>query len=658
MRPLLLALVTFLIGLGAASGQEKKLLAVEDLYLAESYGPTLKVPGENKEYAQRTWIDAKTKQERHALRLRAGTTVGPAEKGAFDARQPTLSPDGKWLAFVSTRARPAGWKQTPSVFADSDPAVDIWLLPTKGGDAIPLAGPDKPYGRVFHDGFYGHLAFSPDGKRLVFVADDGSDPRTKEEIANHVVIDRPDQGEGYMGYGPAQIWVAVLDPAPEKSAAKKILRLTKDDVWYGDPHWSPNNEDIAVHANKTKDRESVRYSLNKNFDIYVINGPTQKQTQVTKGPGPEVSPRFSPDGTKIACLSGPRKGAHRELLNLHIISKGDKGASEKTFADHHSEGIDKTPHPAPMFPLPENCWHNDAAIVYNAESGVHTVKVAVDLTFGKAQIIPGTTKIALPIGLENRVLGETRVFTWKNDNWLLESVLTVPPASVAKAPYKIVVYPHGGPHGRAALKFDLTNQILAAQGYLVFQPNFRGSSGMSQKFIDADRFDLGGGDMRDILTGIDALVKEGLADKNQQYLYGTSYGGFMTTWLVGQTTQFKAGVAINPVTDHTMMWSLSDIPSWTEWELGGKPWEQPERYRKMSPLTYVEKVSTPTLILHSENDRRCPLPMGKAYYRALAARGVPTQLVIYPGEGHGIRGPLHREDVLRRTLAWFAAHSK
>jgi dipeptidyl aminopeptidase/acylaminoacyl peptidase len=132
----------------------------------------------------------------------------------------------------------------------------------------------------------------------------------------------------------------------------------------------------------------------------------------------------------------------------------------------------------------------------------------------------------------------------------------------------------------------------------------------------------------------------------------------MTTWLVGQTNRFRAAVAQNAVTDLTMMWCLSDIQSWTEWEFGGKPWEAPEKYRKHSPLTYADKVKTPTLILHSRDDRRCPLPMGQAYYQALKSRGVPTGLVIYHDEGHGIKDPRHRENVLRRVLDWFADHDK
>jgi dipeptidyl aminopeptidase/acylaminoacyl peptidase len=237
-------------------------------------------------------------------------------------------------------------------------------------------------------------------------------------------------------------------------------------------------------------------------------------------------------------------------------------------------------------------------------------------------------------------------------------LLTLPPAGVAKPPYKLLLNPHGGPHSRSALGFDLAVQLLATNGYAVFQPNYRGSQGYGQRFIDADRADFGGGDVRDILSGIDYLVKAGLADPERQFVYGSSYGGFLTTWLVGHTNQFRAAVAQNAVTDLAMMWSLSDIPSWVEWEFGGRPFEKSGLLRQHSPLTYVANVKTPTLILHSRDDRRVPLPLGRAFHRALETRGVPTEMVIYPDESHAIRQPRHREDMLRRILAWFAKYDK
>jgi dipeptidyl aminopeptidase/acylaminoacyl peptidase len=532
---------------------------------------------------------------------------------------------------------------------------------------------------VFNDGFYGRLAFSPDSTRLAFIADDGTDPRTPAEKANGVRIAREDQGEGYTGYGAAQLWVAHLDAAPGPFAASKIERLTGVnadlDLWYGDPQWSPDGKSIAVHANWTEDRESVRYSINKNYDIWLIDAATGGGRRLTFGPGPEVSPRFSPDGKHLACLSVPRKGSHRDVFNLMMIDLKHEAKPHVLF-DHLASADKPPPHPAPSFPLPVDCW-DGTHLLYNTERGVRTESVRVEVITG--QIVtpldrePSDTPMSgqdraarraqlTPPGntfLKDVARGEQKVITWKISDVLeIEGILTTPPAEAnAKPPYKLVVYPHGGPHSRSALGFDFTVQLFAANGYAVFQPNFRGSSGYGQKFIDADRGDFGGGDMRDIMTGIDKLIADKIADKDRLFVYGISYGGFMTSWLVGQTDRFKAAVAQNAVTDLNMMWSLSDIPSWTEWEFGGRPWEVPEKMRKHSPLTHADKVKTPTLVLHSAADRRCPLPMGRAYYQALKARGVQTGLVVYPGEGHGIRQPRHREDVYRRVLEWFAKRS-
>jgi dipeptidyl aminopeptidase/acylaminoacyl peptidase len=662
-----------------AQAEPKTPIRIDDLYRFD--GPTtpaLSPDGKRLAYA-RHWFDPRTRQERYSLWLvdGVGRKARALEEGEPDARRPVFSPDGKWIAFLSTRARPKGWKGIPPTPPESDTATDLWLIPTGGGTAVPLAGADKPYGRVFNDGFYGRVAFSPDGRRLVFVADEGKAPRTPPEVAAQVFQVREDQGEGYTGYGAAQVWVAELHPAPEKSAARTIQRVTPGDLWYGDPQWSPDGSFLVVHANRTRDQESVRYSINKNYDLWAIDLKTGKLRQLTIGPGPEVSPRFSPDGKRLACLSIPRKGSHRDVFNLALVTLGEGGPRTTVLFNHHGPGADKPPHPAPSFPLLGACWDGDGHLVYNAGAGVSGEVVRLDLRTGKGQLLGKDAfevKAGSPLSrmmralemvpggnvfLRSRLRSTVRVVTWDNgEGRKIEGVLNLPPDKVAKKPYPLIVYPHGGPHSRSTEGFNFTAEVFAAHGYAVFQPNFRGSAGYGQKFIDADRGDFGGGDMRDILTGVDHLIKEGLIDRDRQFVYGVSYGGFMTCWLVGHTNQFRAAVAQNAVTDLNMMWSLSDLQSWTEWEFGGKPWEVPAAMRKHSPLTYAANVRTPTLVLHSVQDRRCPLPMGRAFHRALLSRGVPTGLVLYPGEGHGIRQPRHREDVLRRTLEWFAQHDR
>ena len=658
--------LALLLGAPGAGAAVKRPLSLDDLYRLD--GPTAAVlsPDGKRLAFVRHWFQRQGKRERFARWLVEGSKekARPAEKDEPDARAPVFSPDGKWLAFVSTRPRPAGWKQTPAVPSQSDPAVDVWLMPAAGGAAIPLAGKDKPHGRVFADGFFGRLAFSPDSKRLAFVADDGKDARSAEEKEANVEVVREDQGEGYTGYGPGQVWLAELSATPGDHAASRIERLTSDGEWYGDPHWSPDGKQLVVHANLTSDREAVRYSINKDYDLYAIDVTSRKRRRLTWGPGPEVSPRFSPDGKRLVCLSVSRKGTHRDVFDLAIVTLGESGP--------RTEIIEQAKR-APVFPLPEDCWDGPHHLVYRAEIGTGTEMVRVDVRTGKAAPLPAATREddhrtaagrrrllyqLLPGSnafLKERRLGENRVVTWDNKEGMkLEGILTTPPPGTAKPPYPLVLYPHGGPHSRSVLGFDFTVQLLAAHGYAVFQPNYRGSSGYGQKFIDADRFDFGGGDVRDILSGIDHLVKQKRVDPGRQYVYGTSYGGFLTCWLVGHTNQFRAAVAQNAVTDLDVMWGSSDIPSWTEWEFGGRPWEVPEAMRRHSPRTWAARVKTPTLILHSRDDRRCPLVMGTMFYRTLKARGVTTQMVIYRGEGHAIRQPRHREDLLRRLLAWFS----
>jgi dipeptidyl aminopeptidase/acylaminoacyl peptidase len=670
------ALAVYFVSIPFVSAQPSKIpLRIDDLYRFDAPTQATLAPDGRSVVYVRQWIDAKSKKDRFALwRVEGDVTKSqPMEPGEPDARSPDFSPDGKWIAFLSTRPHPDGWRPIPPTPPQSDAATDLWLIPSSGGVAIPLGGPEKPWGRVFNDGFYGHVAFSPDGKRLAFVADDGKDPRTQQEIDADVVVVPPDQGEGYTGYRPAQIWVATLDETPTKSAARQVRRLTKDEHWYGDPQWSPDGKFLVVHANRTAEQESVRYSINRNFDLWAIDIDSREIKQLTTSPGPDVSPRFI-DKNRLVFLTNPRRGSHRDMFNLAILTLDASGPKTQVLFDHHGPGADKPPHPPAYFPLPRDLV-SGSTIYFNTESGVHGGLMKVDLETGVARVgVPLDVKKGIsspaarirrrsyltPVGnamFPDRLQSETTVIRWENEGLRLEGVFH-PPTNGMKPPYKLVIFPHGGPHGRAVLGYNFTAEIFAAHGYAVFQPNFRGSSGYGQKFIDADRGDFGGGDMRDILSGIDHLVKQGHVDAKQQYVFGISYGGFMTSWLVGHTTQFRAAVMQNAVTDLNAMWGLSDLQSWTEWEFGGRPWEVPDAMRKHSPLTYAGNVKTPTLVLHSRDDRRCPLPMGLMFHQALRARGVPTEMVIYPDEGHGIRQPRHREDVLRRTLAWFAAHEK
>lgn len=654
------------------SAQEPRPWEIDDLYSAESFHPVAVSPDSGVGVAIRNWIDPDTKSERHSLWRSAGDPLKShaMETGEPDASAPLWSPDGAWIVFHSTRPRPEGWKQTPPAPPYSEATVDLWLIPAAGGTAIPLAGPKKPYGRVYPDQFYGRVAFSPDGKQLLFVADDGSDPRQRTEIENAVEVARQDQGEGYTGFGPAEIWVADLAEKPDKFAATKITRLTNDEFWYGDPQWSPDGKKIVVHANLTKDQESVRYSINKDYNLWEIDVATKLMRPLTSGPGPEFSPRFSADGSRLICLTSPRRGPHQDIYNLAVVTTGDKPETRIVY-DFRAPEIDFQSTPSPGMALLGDCWEDSNHVIYDASVGLNSKRFIInvdtggisdggadDTVYAKARELENRFRPRVTTELPARVNASSQRVSWDNGEGMeIEGALVTPHPSIAKAPYKLIVLPHGGPHHRAGLGAGFDDQVLASKGYAIFKPNFRGSTGYGLAFLNANRGDLGGGDMRDILTGVDFLIEDGLADPDRLFVYGVSYGGYMTSWLVGQTKRFRAAVAENAVTDMTMMWTLSDLQSWTEWEFGGKPWEVPNAMDHHSPLTYAGQVETPTLMLNSRDDRRCPLPMGKAFHQALLSAGVATGLIIYPNESHGIRQPRHRADKLQRILDWFEEHS-
>jgi dipeptidyl aminopeptidase/acylaminoacyl peptidase len=670
-----LRLFTYALRLGALSvlcslasvAAELPIPQIEDIYHTDAPTDVITLADGHSVIYCRARADAKSRTIKQSLWLADDSgPPRPLEIGEPDAFSPQLSPDGKWILFLSTRGFADGSPAFEPVPPYSDPASDIWLIPVTGGAAIPLGGKAKPYGRVITDKFYGRIAFSKDGKRVAFVADTGGDPRTEEaERRNNVTVVREDQGEGYEGYGPTQIWVADLREQPADVGASRITRVTSDDFWYGDPQWSPDGSFLVVCANRSDDQESARYSINRDYDLWKISLNDRRLEQLTTGPGPEFSPRISPDGRRVVCLSSPRKGPHIDVFSLMVVDLEPGGVRSRLVFDQHGPDAQNPPHLSPTNPLPDNCWRDNHRVAFTAFNGVRVVPQAVDLDAGPAAIeehapsgVPRSR--FLPPGnpeIGPRLRAEDEIVHWKSSDGLeIEGVLTRPPASVAKPPYKLLVMPHGGPHYRAPSGGGFDVQIFATRGFLVFQPNFRGSTSYGLKFLDADRHDFGGGDMRDILSGIDHLVQQGIADPNRQFVYGVSYGGYMTSWLVGHTQQFRAAVAQNAVTDLNVMWGLSDLQSWPEWEMGGLPWEVPEQMRAHSPLTYASQVRTPTLILHSLNDRRCPVAMGRMFYRALKKAGVETEMVIYPNEGHPIKQLPHREDVLRRTLDWFEKH--
>jgi dipeptidyl aminopeptidase/acylaminoacyl peptidase len=221
-----------------------------------------------------------------------------------------------------------------------------------------------------------------------------------------------------------------------------------------------------------------------------------------------------------------------------------------------------------------------------------------------------------------------------------------------------LVRPHGGPRAQSLLEFGAQNAYFASLGYLVFEPNFRGSTGYGDAFTKANGGDWGTGPFADVMAGVDALVAAGRADPQRLYLFGWSYGGIVANWAATHSDRFKGIVSGAGVADFRMQYILSDARRWRFDYFGGSPFlpQYLPAYTSNSPVTHVGKVTTPVLFLQGEADKRCPLPQALMMHRAILDAGGQSELVIFPREGHGFREPEHLLDRSRRVAAFFAAH--
>ncbi len=262
--------------------------------------------------------------------------------------------------------------------------------------------------------------------------------------------------------------------------------------------------------------------------------------------------------------------------------------------------------------------------------------------------------------LANRALARTEVVRYESfDGQPLEAVLTLPPRSLAaEEPYPLVVLPHGGPDGISLDDFSLLGQLFAQAGLAVFEPNFRGGLGYGNAFYAANRGRIGDIDYRDIMAGVDHMIQDGVADPQRLLVGGTSFGGTMTNWIVGHDHRFRAAVVVSGVSDYVSRYGTGDVNHGdaTIWEFMRRPVDDLKYFVRWSPLTHLKHASTPTLILHGEEDRRVPVGQAWETYRMLQDVGVETELVLYPGAGHSISNPKQFADLARRWLAWYLEH--
>jgi dipeptidyl aminopeptidase/acylaminoacyl peptidase len=275
--------------------------------------------------------------------------------------------------------------------------------------------------------------------------------------------------------------------------------------------------------------------------------------------------------------------------------------------------------------------------------------------------VAGRIAALKPISHDNDALAfrvETRSITWKSEGHDVQGWLLSPLKLAPGKTYPMIVIVHGGPSAATTPRFagHGTLHDLVAHGDFVFLPNPRGSYGQGEAFTAANKRDFGGGDWRDILAGVDAVEKTAPVDDARLGLFGGSYGGFMTMWGVTQSQRFHAAVAGAGIANWISYYGQNGIDEWMIPFFGASAYDDPAIYNAESPINFIKNAKTPTFIFVGERDVEVPAPQSLEFWHALKAEGVPTSLVIYPGEGHGVRQPQHVHDLNRRILTWFDQH--
>jgi len=579
---------------------------------------------------------------------------------------PRFSPDGKYLAFIA--ARPDGKSEE-----SDDPKAEsqIWLLNRAGGEAQRLT--EMPGGV---SGF----EWSPDSTRLVIVS---YDPEEKPEDAadkdgpSHdtpkpIVVDRyhfKQDRLGYLGNRYKRLYLFDLDK-------KEAELLTPGAFDSTDPAWGPNSNIIAFTSRRQGDPDR-----HDNDDIYVIAATAGAEArQVTTWEGPDGNPVFSPDGQWIAYLQGgPPKFSGYDPSQVAVISV-DGGepllptsSLDRTLSSPHWSPDGKTLH----FLLADDRVQSvasvpfrggDVEVLYPAKAkpgvaqsfAVGKNGVAAVSTFGRwpAEIYRASDGVALSD--HNRELRES--INWASvegydsvgkDGVPIGSMLLKPPGFKKGIRYPTIAYIHGGPVSQDGYEFDVTSQALAAQGYLVVNPNYRGSSARGREFSRAIYADWGNLEIQDIHAVVDKLVADGLADPERLGIGGWSYGGMSTNYAIATDTRFAAGVSGAGIANMLTGYGTDQYITQYEDELS-LPWESIEPYVKISyPFLHADRIKTPTLFMCGEKDFNVPLINSEQMYQALRSLNVPTQLVIYPGQFHGLTKPSYIQDRLERMIDWY-----
>jgi len=595
---------------------------------------------EDNAYETELWIAMVTTGERYQL------TNG--KKSSSGAR---WAPDGKRLLFVSDRE---GKRQ-------------LYIISPAGGEAWPLTKVETGVSRA---------EWAPDGKRIAFTMADPESKAQKERKEKYGEYEWVDED-----YTRSHLWVVDVPAAPAEEMPEP-KRLTEGEAFtVGSFDWSPDSTRIVFSAAKNPDPGSGGTA-----DLYVIGVADKSLKKIVDTPGPDRSPVWSPDGKQIAFetaagrefyyyLNGliavvPAEGGAPRVLTLGV----DEDASLEAWGpdgvyfsalqkmSEHLFRLTPATNAVEQITAPGNVLHfsysftrdfRQVAFVACGPNRYPEVYVSPLRPFQPKQLT------AMSDQLKDFRLATRDVVAWKSsDGTPIEGVLYKPADFDPAKKYPLLVVIHGGPTG---IDFPIVTgdryypiERFVAKGALVLRPNYRGSAGYGEKFRSLNVRNLGVGDAWDVISGVDSLIAQGIVDRDHVGAMGWSQGGYISAFLTTSSNRFKAISVGAGISDWMTYYVNTDIHPFTRQYLHATPWDDPEIYAKTSPITYIKRAKTPTLIQHGENDRRVPIPNAYELYQGLEDQNVPVRLVVYRGFGHGITKPKEQRAVMQHNLDWFS----
>jgi dipeptidyl aminopeptidase/acylaminoacyl peptidase len=623
--------------------------------------------------------------------------------GARHDHRPRFAPDGRTLAFLSDRRFQVEEEPEAGDAKDREDASQVHLLPLDGGEARRLT--DLPRGV---DAF----EWSPDGRRILCLSSSvgatrAEDARRRGKFpkpapgsppeSDYHYVDRLGyllNGVGFIYHRRRQIWIVDV-------ATGAATRLTAERAGVGDAAWSPDGRRIAYTTNLRADWDLADWS-----QLVAIDVKSGARTPLSGPASILFAPTWLPDGRSVAALGGhmpdnyyrsdiwllaadgsdARKGAGRNLSGRHDLMPRSTFGSD-IVSNEEARLVASADGRWLTFLAPdrgsEELWRISTAdgAVERLSTGTHVISAfdQVGLSRGRTRtawlqsspteladvwLRDGTTGAPRRLtGLNRDVLAEvelrqpverrTTVDGREIQGWFLPAVATRPKS---KAP--LVTEIHGGPHSYYAWVPCLEFQLLAANGIGVYWSNPRGSEGYGREFNEANLRDWGPGPSCDVLAGIDGLIADGLADPDRLGLTGGSYGGYLTTWIVGHDDRFRAAMTCRSVSDMNLLFLTGDLSSgfWPRHEFGATPWEDPAYFREISPITYADRIRTPLLIQHSEKDIRTIVAQAEELFTVLRSLRRSVRLLRVPEETHELTRsgtPFRRVENLNLVRDWF-----